>query len=79
MRVIRPGAPPGAEPNARRLARDVHDDPVHFVNFIGDSGTDPFQHVVGEPTPIRGHRIFAGHWTEHDWVTVRPAVALHAD
>ena len=37
------------------------------------------QHLVGQPAPVGGHRVLAGHRAQHDRVTVRPAVALDPD
>ena len=49
------------------------------AHLVGDAGGDPRQHVVGQPGPVGGHRVLAGHRPQHDRVAVGAAVALHAD
>src|SRR3954451_2223709 len=42
---------------ARRFGGDVVGDPIHAWNLVDNPARDPFQHVVGQTCPIRGHRV----------------------
>src|ERR1700677_243036 len=62
-----------------RLAGDVECHPVDLADLVGDTGRDPREHLVGQPRPVRRHRVLAGHRPEHVRVAIGPAVALDAD
>ena len=48
-------------------------------HLVGDPRGDLRQHVVGQPGPVGGHRVLAGHRPQHDRVPVGAPVALDAD
>ncbi|MPM18370.1 hypothetical protein SDC9_64779 [bioreactor metagenome] len=64
---------------ARRLARHVEDHPIDLAHLVGDPGGDLLQQVVRQPAPVGGHGVLAGHRAQHDRVSVRTPVTLHAD
>src|SRR3712207_6844313 len=55
---------------ARRLARHVEHHAVDLGHLVGDPGGDAGQDVVGQPGPVRGHGVLAGHRPQHDRVAV---------
>src|SRR5690606_28166741 len=57
----------------------VQGDPVDLADLVGDPVGDHGQHVVGQPGPVRGHRVLAADRAEHHGVAVGAAVALDAD
>src|ERR1700754_1948341 len=62
---------------AGRLAGDVHHDPRDIGDLVGDPRGDLLQDVVGQPRPVRGHRVLARHRAQHHRVAVRAPVTLH--
>src|SRR6266513_760336 len=41
----------------RRLRRDRVDDAHDSLDLVCDPARDPLHYVVGEPVPVRGHRV----------------------
>src|SRR3712207_2606698 len=64
---------------ARRLARHVEHHAVDLFHLVGDPGGYAGQDVVGQPGPVRGNRVLAGHRPQDDGVPVGAPVALDAD
>src|SRR5512144_609544 len=48
------------------LGRDVEHHPVDAADLVDDPRGDPAEEVVGQPRPVRRHRVLAHHGSERD-------------
>src|SRR5262249_16611321 len=58
---------------------DVEHDAVHARDLVADAVGDPSEEVVGQPRPVRRHRVLAPHRAQGDDLRVGAEVAHHAD
>src|SRR5580704_16023384 len=64
---------------ARWLGGDVVGDAIHAGNLVDDAARDPFEHLVWQARPVRGHGVVARDSPNHDRVGVSALVSHHAD
>src|SRR5439155_2986989 len=63
----------------RWFGRDVENNPVDALDLVDDPIADRAQEIIGQPRPVRGHRVLAHDGPQRDDVRVGPVVAHDAD